>query len=79
MTKNILLLALLLCATNLYAQLSSNCNAPAILLSEYDLDVKDLALKRIYQIKSPDTSSIIILQSYQDTIWLIPSESIILR
>ncbi len=51
------------------AQIQSNCSVPPNLLAAYDLDVKALAIERMYAIKTPDTASIWIPQKYQDTIW----------
>lgn len=68
--KPVLLIALFLVfAAGASAQVSSSCTPSAKLLHAYDDDVKDLALKRIYDLKSSDTAKIVIPQSYQDTIW----------
>lgn len=54
---------------SLFSQTPSNCNVPTILHSEYQLDVTDLTLKRMYEINSPDTALIDIPQAHLDTIW----------
>lgn len=51
------------------AQLPSNCNVPPVFSYYYEPDVKDMALKWLYSIKSVDTASIDIPQWCQDTIW----------
>ncbi len=51
------------------AQSNSNCDVPDVLRVKYDRDVKHIALQRIYQQNSPYKDSIIIPNSYQDSIW----------
>jgi hypothetical protein len=50
------------------AQASSDCTAPALLASTYYNDVRDMALARIYAIRSADTVRISIPDIYCDTI-----------
>lgn len=52
-----------------FAQLPSDCNVPDALRIHYDLDVKNLAVNWLYEIKSPDTALIDIPQWCQDTVW----------
>jgi len=54
---------------NVNAQLPSSCDVSDVLSIYYAPDVKDMALKWLYSIKSPDTSQIDIPQWCQDTIW----------
>jgi len=63
------LLVFLVSVHLLPAQSTNPCIVNPILLEHYDLDVKHLALKRIYDLQAPPMDSIIIPQSYQDTIW----------
>lgn len=51
------------------AQIPSNCNVPDVLHKYYDWEVKNMALKWIYSIQSPDTAFIDIPQWCQDTVW----------
>lgn len=62
-------LSLLIGIQFLSAQVPSNCNVNPILQDYYDVDVKYLALKRIYDLQAPEMDSIVIPQSYQDTIF----------
>src|SRR5688572_24541980 len=68
--KNILLAsAVFLLSFPLFSQVPSDCTAPNNLVTAYQEDVKDLALKRIRALNSADTSQIVIPAIYQDTIW----------
>lgn len=49
-------------------QQPSDCSVPSNLSSTYDLDIKQLAVKRMYEIKSPDTALFNIPTHWQDTI-----------
>jgi len=69
MWKTLLVISLTLWITHSHSQISSDCTVPSALQAAYDGDVKDLALKRMFQIQSPDTASIELIQSHQDTIW----------
>ena len=69
MKKAILLFILTAILFNGSAQIPSNCDVSPLLRTYYELDVKDMALKWLYSIKSPDTSQIDIPQWCQDTIW----------
>ena len=60
--------AIIVCAISAEAQVASSCVPIPALRSLYTNDVKDLALERIYQIKSPDTNLLEVPQKYQDTI-----------
>lgn len=51
------------------AQVQSNCVPPPALQYHYNVDVKNLALTRINALRSADTSSIVIPQVCQDSIW----------
>ncbi|MCD4679220.1 MAG: hypothetical protein K8S00_02415, partial [Bacteroidales bacterium] len=52
-----------------YTQVPSNCVAPLNLKNAYEIDVSDLAIGRMFDIKSADTNQITIPQGYKDTIW----------
>jgi len=56
-------------ATTISAQTQSNCETSWGLEYYYKRDVADLALNRLFSIKSPDTNQIIIQQIHQDSIW----------
>lgn len=65
---------LLLASCTLYisissiAQVPSSCDATEAFKALYKKDVEYLAMARMYQIQSPDTSLLLVPQSYQDTI-----------
>jgi len=69
MKKTIIYLILLVFSSDVFSQIQSDCNVPSILFTEYESDVRDLALKRILSLECVDTAQIIIPSSYQDTIW----------
>jgi hypothetical protein len=69
MKKFAFLFIVLVSVQFLNAQIPSNCEISPILQNYYDYDVKHLALKRIFDQQSPAMDSIIIPQSYQDTVW----------
>lgn len=69
MKKIFLSLILSICVYSANAQSSSNCIVPIILQTNYDADVKHLALQRIFNQNVPYKDSIKIPQNYQDTIW----------
>lgn len=69
MKKFIFLILVVLSTSFSYSQTPSNCIVEPILQTEYDIDVTDLALRRMHQINSPDTILIDIPQSHKDTIW----------
>lgn len=69
MKRTVICFVLALICFSSYSQVPSSCSAPSILLSEYDVDVKDLALSRILFLETADTAEINIPTSYQDTIW----------
>ena len=68
MKRLILLLNLFVCTQAIHAQIQSNCNPSNVLIAYYDQDIKHLALKRIYDLKSPSVDSIKIPEKFQDTI-----------
>lgn len=68
MKRLILLLTLFVCSQAIHAQIQSNCNPSNVLIAHYDYDIKHLALKRIYDVKSPSMDSIKIPEKFQDTI-----------
>jgi len=61
-------LSTLLISTCSFAQVQSDCLASEEFKAEYKKDVEYLALGRIYELQSSDTSQIIPPQSWQDTI-----------
>jgi Secretion system C-terminal sorting domain len=64
--KNLIFtLFLLLFSIKTHAQ----CQTNNVLLTEYDEDVKDLALRRIFLFNHPDKSKVEIPQIWQDSIW----------
>jgi hypothetical protein len=67
-TAILLLFVLLLQVDTANAQVPSSCVASPQLIHAYSDDVKDLAVKRMYDLNSPDTVFIKIPQRYQDTI-----------
>ncbi len=69
MKRVILLLVIVVCSQRIMAQLQSNCNVPNVLRSNYDSDVKHLALKRVYDLGTTYKDSIKIPVKFQDTIW----------
>jgi hypothetical protein len=69
MKKFLLFIVLIGCLQTTHAQIPSSCTIPLTLKTNYDADVKHLALKRIFDVSSPYRDSIIIPQVYQDTIW----------
>lgn len=62
------LVLIVMYSNNILAQVSSSCQIQTTLQNNYAIDVKEIALRRIYLTHSPDTNSIIIPQSYQDSI-----------
>lgn len=50
------------------AQQESDCTVPPLLMSEYERDIKNLALRRMYQCQSSDTALVNIPTHWQDTI-----------
>ncbi|MBI4930223.1 MAG: T9SS type A sorting domain-containing protein [Bacteroidetes bacterium] len=69
MKKLILASTAVLSLTVAHGQVSSSCILPTVLQTAYDKDVHHLAMSRMFQIKTPDTSLFIIPQTYKDTIW----------
>jgi Secretion system C-terminal sorting domain len=65
MKKLILFLLISFFGTQIFAQ----CQPDYILLSFYDEDVKDLALRRINMFNHPDKKKVEIPQIWQDSIW----------
>ncbi len=65
--KKAILLFFIVCSIS-HAQVPSSCTVPQLLASEYNWDIKSMALRRIFDIKSPDTAQIRIPQAWQDTI-----------
>lgn len=50
------------------AQVTSNCNVPQLLASEYHRDITQLATKRLFEIHSSDTALVRIPQIHYDSI-----------
>jgi hypothetical protein len=68
--KTLLIFTLCFLVTSqIFSQVQSSCEVPNVLKEYYDLDVKHLALTRLYETNSPDTNLIEIPQIHQDTIW----------
>lgn len=68
MEKILLLILVTLVFNTGNAQVTSSCNVPQILAHEYERDIKNLTIRRLYQLQSPDTFVIRIPQTWQDTI-----------
>jgi hypothetical protein len=69
MKKSILFLSLILTLNNSFGQIiPSNCNPSDELLDQYALDIKNLALRRMWEVKSPDTAMVAIPQQWIDTV-----------
>ena len=69
--KSVILLlgCLALTVSSLYSQIPSNCTVSPVLRENYDMDIKHLALERIFKQNSPYKDSIEVSQVHQDTIW----------
>ena len=65
MKRIILFLVIVACFQTIHAQIQSNCNVPNVLRSNYDSDVKHLALKRVYDLGSTYKDSIKIPIKFQ--------------
>jgi len=68
MKKNLLLIIVVSIFTTAQAQIPSSCVVPPVLANDYSLDVKQLAVKRLFALQSPDTALVRIPQHYIDTI-----------
>lgn len=67
--KKLYFLLLVCFSVSAWAQrLPSTCIPSSLLLRNYEQEVRDLALQRMYAIKSADTALVGIPQKYQDTI-----------
>lgn len=64
-----LVLNLFLLFHTVNSQVPSSCNIPSTLQTNYDADIKHLALLRIFSQNSSFQDSIDVSLSYQDTIW----------
>ena len=61
-------LVLLLVVISIFDIVNAQTNDSPLLETEYERDIKNLALRRMYQVQSPDTTIIRIPQYWQDTI-----------
>jgi hypothetical protein len=69
MKQSIFILSFILTLNISFGQLiPSNCNPSDELLDQYALDIKNLALRRMWEVKSPDTALIAIPQQWVDTV-----------
>jgi hypothetical protein len=68
MKTMIFILIFFIIANLIFSQVPSNCAVTPVLASEYEMDIKYLALKRIFQIQSPDTALVRIPKDYTDTV-----------
>lgn len=68
MQKKLFFLAFLLLYSTAQAQVSSSCTPPAILLQQYERDIMNLTLRRMFQVHSPDTNRVIVPTVWSDTI-----------
>jgi hypothetical protein len=67
--KNLALIILLLFSVvDLQAQTSSDCTVPYELIENYERDIKNLSIRRMMELNSPDFALISIPQAWQDTI-----------
>lgn len=69
MKKVVIQFLLIMAFYSVNGQLPSNCDVPEVLQKYYVADVNNMALKWLYDIKSPDTGLIDIPQWCQDTVW----------
>jgi hypothetical protein len=67
MKKNILLF-FLICTIAVKAQVPSSCSVPTALWTHYERDIKNLTLKRMYQMQTPDTALIHMPHAWTDTV-----------
>lgn len=67
-TYSVLILICILKAS-VYSQVQSSCQKSAELEYYYKMDVADLAMRRMFETNSPDTSQIEIPQIHLDSIW----------
>lgn len=68
MKRTVLLLTLLAVLIKGYNQVPSNCVVAPQLASEYEQDIKNMVLRRMYQVHSPDTMNVTFSQAWQDTV-----------
>jgi len=68
MKRIILSIFLLVVMIKGYNQISSNCIVAPQLASQYERDIKNMVLRRMYEVQSPDTVNVIFQQAWQDTI-----------
>lgn len=68
MKKWLLTLALAASGSIAMAQVQSSCTPPPQLVNQYELDVRNLALRRMFALHSPDTIQVTIPGAWKDTI-----------
>ncbi|MDO8899094.1 MAG: hypothetical protein Q7V19_15695, partial [Bacteroidales bacterium] len=68
MKKIAILIILLISTVILQSQTPSDCTIPYELIENYERDIKNLSLKRMAELNSPDFALISIPQTWQDTI-----------
>jgi len=68
MKRILLLSALFIVLIKGYNQVPSSCTVPPQLASEYERDIKNMVLRRMYEVNSPDTINVQFSQAWQDTI-----------
>lgn len=68
MKKIVILLLFVSALTMSHAQTPSSCLSTQLLSHEYELDIKNLVLRRMLQLQNPDTVLVNIPQTWQDTI-----------
>lgn len=68
MKKILFLLLLLDVFESVKAQVPSSCNVPPQLYQAYERDIKNMVVRRMYELQHPDTALIPISQNWQDTI-----------
>jgi len=67
--KQLLLLILLSTTISIQSQIvPSSCTIPPTLANVYKSDIVDLAIKRMFQVHSPDTALVTVPQAWKDTI-----------
>src|ERR1035437_9770385 len=69
MKKFLFIPTVILTLTVAHGQVFSSCILPTALQTAYDNDVHYLAMRRMFQIKTSDTSLFVVPQIYKDTIW----------
>src|ERR1043165_5412263 len=65
--KKIILLFVLLC-NMVHAQIPSDCTVPQLLSNIFERDIKNMAIRRMFEVQSADTAFVNIPQVWIDTV-----------